>query len=289
MIEKKYIINSDKIDKDIKICLFADIHYSKIFKIKKFDLIKKSLINNKPDYICIPGDLLDLKNIYDDKNKLDIFLSFFKDISLIAPVYISLGNHDLNKSKGEFYKKWLNELDKIDNINILYNSFIEVNNIRFIGFNPSLKYYFDKKKNRKDENELVFIKEFNDNMTNYNNDKLNILLCHSPVCIFNTNVIDYVKSIKNMKLIVCGHMHNGLVFRFIDKIIKNNVGLIAPNKTLFPNNARGIKEVNIDGNDISMVITGGITKIQESAPKILRFGDYLFSPQIDYIVIKKEY
>ena len=271
MVEKHYEITSDKINKDIKIGLFADIHYSKIFKINRFNLIKKNLLINKPDYICIPGDLIDMKNIFDNTYKLNEYLNFFKDISNIAPVYISLGNHDFIRPRNDKlnnYKDWFNKLDNINNVKVLYNSIIEINNIRFIGFNPSLYYYYKNKK----EDENILIEEFNK--------------FHSPICILNEKVINNVQSLKNVRLILTGHMHNGIVPYPIDKLIKNNIGLVSPQKTLFPDNARGIKEIVTSGNKVSMVITGGITKIQESAPKILHFGDYLFSPQIDYIKVK---
>ena len=285
--ESSYVITSNKINPDIKIGVFSDLHLSRIFRKKKLDLIRENLKINNPDYICILGDIIDMTNIFDTDKNLDEALIFFNDIGKIAPVYISLGNHDFSRLENgkwrfDYNEEWFKRLDNIDNIILLDNAIVENDEIRFIGFTSSLQYYF----NSKEEDENMLIEEFNKNIPEIKNDKLNILLCHSPMCILNDNVINNIQSLKNIRLILAGHMHNGMVPYSLNRFIKNNIGLIAPQKTLFPDNARGIKEVNIDGNDISMVISGGITKIQESAPKILHFVDNFYSPQIDYIEVK---
>ncbi len=92
---------------------------------------------------------------------------------------------------------------------------------------------------------------------------------------------------KLINLILAGHIHNGMLPNFISKMLPNNIGLIAPNKSLFPDNARGIVTKQIDDHEIVMIINGGVTKIQETAPKILHFADNLYNPQIDYIKIKE--
>ena len=57
MIQNNYYKVNNKLNK--KIALFADIHYSDIFNLKVFDKIIVNLKDNKPDFICIPGDLID--------------------------------------------------------------------------------------------------------------------------------------------------------------------------------------------------------------------------------------
>ena len=60
----------------------------------------------------------------------------------------------------------------------------------------------------------------------------NVLLCHSPVNVVNSN------KLKNIDLVLCGHMHGGVVPNFIRKLFKTN-GFINPQFKLFPKNAYG--------------------------------------------------
>ena len=154
MITKKYNITTNKIKKDITISIFSDIHYSNIFKLERLEEIKQNLITKKPDYICIPGDIVDTTNILDAKEKRQILLNFFKDLGNIAPTFITLGNHDYIKKTNKKYKEeynnfWYNDTKKLtkNNVFLLINEIHEGKEIRFIGYTPSYSYY--KIKNNK--------------------------------------------------------------------------------------------------------------------------------------------
>jgi len=62
MIENHYNL-SNKYNKTI--ALFADIHYSKKYPLKNLKKIIENIKFNKPDYICIPGDIIDDWKIID--------------------------------------------------------------------------------------------------------------------------------------------------------------------------------------------------------------------------------
>lgn len=81
-------------------------------------------------------------------------------------------------------------------------------------------------------------------------------------------------------------MHNGMITKLLDNIFPKNRGVVAPNKKLYPDNARGIKKVKINKKEITLIISGGITKIQETAPKVLHFANHLYDSQIETITIK---
>lgn len=290
MIVNKYEIFSEKVSDDVNIGVFADVHCSNTFKMKRFELIKENLFQNKPDYICIPGDIIDMTNILDKKENYDKFLGFFEDVGKIAPTFISLGSHDFSRlTKGkwslDYNEAWFRELSQLDNIVLLHNSVYNNKDINFIGYTPTYNYYYNKS-GKEDEN--ILIDDLKKQNFSFNDEKLNILLCHSPMCISNDNVIKNIEFLKNVRLILSGHMHNGMVHNPVAKIINNNKGFMDPNKDFFPDNARGIKEFKVDDHDTTIVITGGITKISEAAPKILHFGDYLYSPQMDYVKVRKK-
>ena len=63
------------------IAIIADIHYHNHYNKKILDSIKKQIIENKPDYLIIAGDLLDRSNYkYQDLLKqkaLQTSLPFF--------------------------------------------------------------------------------------------------------------------------------------------------------------------------------------------------------------------
>lgn len=288
MITRYNDIISDKINTTITIALFSDIHYNYNFKIERFEQIYNDLLENNIDYICIPGDIIDMTNIINDKRLLNELLYFFEDIEKIAPVIISLGNHDISKLiNNKWYQDYnfeiFEKLSKFKNIHILNNDIFETKEIRFIGYTLPFNYYFN---DTGIESECILIEDFIKKIPYIKNDKLNILLCHSPICIFNDNVLKSINSLKNVRLILTGHMHNGMIPGLIDEIFGGNKGIIYPNKKLFPKYARGITNTTINNNDISMIITGGITKVQESAPKKLQFLDNLYQSQINYIKIK---
>ena len=91
---KRYDIYNDK---RIKILVLSDIHFSSSIKDKKLDIITKYIKNELPDYLLIPGDLIDcvdeITNIY---NK-DRLIKWITEISKLTCVLISLGNHDMFK------------------------------------------------------------------------------------------------------------------------------------------------------------------------------------------------
>lgn len=288
LIVKEYDVCNKKISEEIKICLVADFHLSHISSDKKVKLVIDDINNKKPDYICICGDYIDCTNMLEDKHIYDKSILYLKRLSKISKVIITLGNHDMvrmlkkGKHKYDRNKGWLNEISKLKNVVFLDNEIYEEKNIRFIGYVAPYKYYYGKKH----ENEDVLICDYNKLNFNIRDDYFNILLCHSPIRILNNKLFNEIPSLEKVDIIMSGHMHNGMLFNYMDKIVKGNRGIIGPHKSLFPNNARGVKTKIIGNKEIKLIITGGITKIQEVAPKILHFLDKLYNPEISYINLK---
>ena len=87
-------------------------------------------------------------------------------------------------------------------------------------------------------------------------------------------------NLKNIDLVLCGHMHGGLVPRFLRKIFKNS-GLINPSKKLFPKNVYG----KIIKQKSSIIITSGITVV--SHLNSFRILKNFFASEIVEIKIKE--
>lgn len=271
MIKNNYYDLNSKYNK--KIALFSDIHFNIKYNYQLFLDIINNLKNNKPDYICIPGDIIDNNSVLEKEILKNRLYHFIEELSLISKVIISIGNHEKiyddykDSHNVEFFKK----LSNINNVYVLDNENKIFEKINFIGFNPSTAYYKDK------ENIDILIQDFMKVSNKIVNSKYNILLCHSPIRIMEDKMFANT-NIKDINLILSGHMHNGLVFSIFNKI-KGTRGFIDPYHKLFPPLARG----TLKKGNTSIVVTGGIIKLAYST-HLDKFNK-IFSTDIDYINI----
>lgn len=230
IINKYY--NFNKIDK--KIVLISDIHYYNKQDIKLLDRVLYKIKDLHPDYICISGDITDISNIYDEED----LINWLKRLSSITKILVTLGNHEYY-IKGKEYEFKLNEgfissVSKIKNLYLLRNENVVIDGINFIGLDLGIKYYFNKEYSNIEIGK--FIKK----------NCYNVLICHSHINIDN----------KNIDLVLCGHMHGGIVPRVFRPIFKRR-GIISPTKKLFPKYVYGLKKIE----NTNIIITSGIRMI----------------------------
>lgn len=83
-----YQISSDKINPSVRILQLTDLHNSE-FGENNQKLIDR-VATQSPDLILITGDLLN-----SDEPRTDIATNLISSLCDIAPVYISLGNHEM--------------------------------------------------------------------------------------------------------------------------------------------------------------------------------------------------
>lgn len=289
IIVKKHYGASDNIYKDIKIKVFGDIHYSESFDIDKLDRILKYIKENPSDYLCIVGDLLDNVNILENKEKRKKILEWLYKLGKEINTFISYGNHEYlyknikdNKWEYKFDKMFWEEVSHIKGIHIVDNrTNYEDENVIICGLDLGYEYY----ENNENKNILINKLEKLINGVNFiDNNKLKILLCHSPVYLSDKECLKYVS---NFDYVLSGHMHNGLIPIFLDNLLKNNRGIISPTRKLFIDNARGIKEIIYNNNFTTLIINGGITKLAEYSG-IVRPFNKLYAMNIDEIEIRKK-
>ncbi len=274
----KNILSSKKLKKDITFIHIGDIHYNETTSTKKLEYIKYAIEDAHPDYIFITGDLLDKPKITKNKEKIKLLVSWLNSLGNIAKVFISLGNHDIILE--EDYK-FFNKLNDINNIYVLNNQSYEDENVFISGFTLPTNYYYNIEKHE-DEDALLETLQNNFNLvTNLPKKKYKVALIHSPILLSEKKVVE---KLKEYDLILSGHMHNGLIPRILDKIIKNNYGLISPDKRLFAKNTRG----KIKTKYYTIIITGGITKLSPSSTKILSKLNGLYPISINKITVKGE-
>ena len=264
IVNKIYNINGN-IDKNI--VLISDIHYNSNKDIKHLNKVLDNIKKINPDFICIPGDVIDNSNIIDYK-----LFNWLTKLSNIGKVILTLGNHEyyINR-KDNIYginEEYIKQLKNIENLYFLDNKNLVIDNINFIGLTLPISHYMVDGET---------IDSFNENIKNIKTKfgYYNILLCHSPVNLTKEEVISNL----NIDLCLCGHMHGGVVPRFLRFIFKNN-GLISPIKKLFPKDVYG----NIKIGNKNIIITSGIKVLSESHFPII--GKF-FSSEIVEIKIKQ--
>jgi len=261
----KYYTLSNTYNK--RIVLISDIHYFNkkivphLYKI--LDEIKKI----KPNYICIAGDIVDDKNIKDQ----EYLVKWFKDLASISKVIIGLGNHDFyynHEAESSYDKKLFDCIDKVKNVYVLDNRVYSNNGINFIGVTLPNDYY----DNGEFKDDFIY---FMNKKYPYLSSGYNIMLIHSP---YNINSIKDIKCHKNLDLVLSGHMHGGLTFEFLKKVLRGR-GLVTPQKGILKKHCYG--KYKIDNTNV--IISSGVTKLSKSH-KIGILG-FLYKSEITVIDI----
>lgn len=263
-----------------KIALFGDLHYDIDYDLTKLDLIVENLKLNQPDYICITGDILNQSSVVNNQEIMIPLKEFFRKLGEIAPTIVTLGNHDIwsdYQADIDNVQEWFLSLNTMERVIYLYNKSFIRDNICFTAYNPPAEYY-----GLHHENTNIFIKNI-DTSIHLKPQYYNILLSHSPMSVFKTETFQKSNEINKVNLILCGHMHNGLVLKWFDH--KGTIGFISPYRKLFPKYARGLSTKMINNKKISMIVSGGVVKISKNHSKRLSIFNKFYPIHIEYINI----
>lgn len=202
---KQYDVTSTKIEKEIKLVQLSDLHFSE-FGENNSKLVAK-VEELKPDVIAITGDLF-------DEQGDSIPKSLVKQLTTIAPVYFSPGNHeyDIKDAYEDDYKRFLEEagVTNLEDKTVT----IDVNGQKFqmSGLRSSANLTYDYPYY---EEGLAKLKE------QQNPEYYQVLLSHMP---------DYFELYvaNDFDLTLSGHTHGGIV-----RIPFTNIGAIAPGPQRF--------------------------------------------------------
>ncbi len=270
MLDRLYKMNGhelylpNKVD-NIKLKYFSDIHYTYNFDDRKLDAILGIINSSFCDYICIGGDIIDSTNFIRENRKEQIkLLKWLEEIAKYKKTFISCGNHDFMKrtSNGwsyDYFESFWKEVNGISNLQVShFNPYYEDDKV--IIYMPELDYEFYENENKAENIDLLIEKLKKDEQyrVDLNENKVKVLLIHSPYLLSDPKIVELVKE---FDIIICGHMHKGLVMPILDELVKNNRGLVSPYLRPFPNNARGVKFLNYNGKPITLIMSGGITKM----------------------------
>lgn len=239
----RYVLNTSKISSTIRIVHLSDLHNQE-FGNRNDNLIKK-IKGENPDLICVTGDLLNK----DEKN-VDIATNLISNLAKDYPVYVSLGNHEL-EYKYTSSEELIRTLEKYGAV-VLEFGYQDINikgeRIRIGGL---YGYDLPETNDACREDETKFLSEFQ------KSEDYKLLLTHMPFGWYQAGSLDYW----DVDLVLTGHTHGGQVrIPFIG-------GLYAPDIGWFPGKEEGL--YYSENRDRVMVLSRGLG----STEKIPRFNN----------------
>ena len=291
----RYVIDSmGKISKDTKISLMSDFHFSERTEHNRIIKLIDDVEKEQPDYIFLLGDIIN-----DGKNVNNIFrnVSFYLNlIGTLAPVYMVYGNHDVMVKNNDNWDEFVSDdyvsmLNGIYNMRVLNNESVMLReNIGLVGIKLPFSYYQNYSEDSSKCLEIMNDKVNNHLLDNIFNSSFNIFLTHTPNNFFDKEfylkLLDTIKNDLNRNVnfdvLIAGHLHNGLIPSYVDKIIPGNrglVGVVGKNYKLLANNSRGIKNIT---DNTKGIILPAVTTL-ESYPSL----NGMYPAKAKTLVLKK--
>lgn len=232
----------DSTDTHLCIVQLSDLHNS-VFGDGNSRLFEKVAAEG-PDLILVTGDLLNM-----DDPRTDIAEELIRGLARIAPVYVSMGNHELAHEQN--YGTDLRKLYTEAGAAVLEYDYIETEvKGRRLRIGGLYGYCVPPDGNVRWRRQIDFLTAFQDT------DRTTILLSHLPVSWLNRSLDAY-----DIDVVFAGHAHGGQIrIPFIG-------GLWAPDQGWFPGRECGLYYAK-DGSSV-LVLTRGLG----SNEKIPRFNN----------------
>lgn len=229
LIVRQYTYRNPKIAAPIRTVQLTDLHNYQYGRDNQ-RLIAK-IQKQKPDVIFMTGDMLN-----EDEDRTDILLHLVREACAIAPVYFSLGNHEVG------YEKTYGEGDLTEQLEaagavVLEKEYVDTKiagqEVRIGGV-----YGYLLPEDWEDGSEQPFLEAF------VQTDRLKILLSHVPEGLLLWKSMEYW----DVDLVFSGHVHGGQVrVPFVG-------GLFDPEEGFFPTYTRGMFSC---GNG-TMILSAGL-------------------------------
>ncbi|MCX4364491.1 MAG: metallophosphoesterase [Bacilli bacterium] len=291
-------LNSQKVDRKFKIVNLTDIH----FRGDKFSKDIKDVIGMleriKPDMISLTGDFIDsLEYGVNYQRELQEYFYYLADIS---PTFMSFGSHDLelflaNKSREEmkierekYQKEYFAFLKSISKnfYPIIPGSSERIDlgeNISVMGYS-----YLDDEGPDMEciHADITHMKKQFDAM-NIDNDRFNILLCHSPLVFFDRGKM--IDDCGNFDLILSGHNHAAMIPHCLEFL---PFGILGPDKSILPRHSVGLYQnaqgTNIDISPGFLKVPGIVMEDLKALGAWLYWFNNLYSREMDVININDD-
>ncbi len=225
----RYMYENPEIKYNIKIVHLTDLHNYQ-YGTENHRLINK-VKNESPDVVFLTGDMLNA-----DEERTDILMNLIQQLVNIAPVYASLGNHELEYMQLSGSRDLVAQMEEAG-ATVLDKQYIdmEIKNqkVRLGGI-----YGYVLSPDDKEDPEQTFMEEFQDT------DRFKILLSHVPEGLLLWKSMEHWE----VDLVFSGHVHGGQMrIPFVG-------GLYDPEEGFFPTYTKGMYEC---GNG-TMVLSAGL-------------------------------
>lgn len=265
----KYSISTDKnISK--RLIHISDLHYYKKKDLILLNRMKEEIKDLKPNYILITGDFID-----HDKVKVDPFIEWMRDFGKIAPIFLSIGNHDTGNVhlRSDESNKIFRTLNRLPNIEVLDNKKREIDNICITGVTiPDEAYHENKSAMISMKRALQDLK-----IRTIDTKKFNIVLCHSPYIAVIPDIWK-LQLFQKSDLILSGHTHGGLTPKWLYDLLGKR-SLLSPVKRPFPRYSQGYYK------EYHLIINSAVKKLAHSSHA--EFFDRFTFSEITVIDINK--
>lgn len=234
-----YQVSTDKVDKEIKIALFTDLHGE--WYGKNQQTLIHALDAASPDLVLFGGDM------FTENKKYDHTILIMQELSKKYPCYYVTGNHEY----------WSGDIDNIlsivndTGVNILSGGACDV--IEINGQTINLCGVDDPDGLMYQENISAITEQLRAASDSADRTNYTILLSHRPELIKNYSALEF-------DLVLSGHAHGG---QWRIPYVLN--GLYAPNQGLFPEYAGG----KYESRNTTMIVSRGLSRITTFPPRIL--------------------
>ncbi len=223
----EYHITSDKLTSRLRIVELSDLHNADLG-----DRLPQLVAEQKPDLILFIGDLVDM-----DRSDRNHALATLRSLTDIAPVYVSMGNHDVvHEINYDIDLKAAYEATGAIVLDSVYKD-ITVNGQK-IRLGGIYGYCLPDKYIQAREPESPFLWDFQ------NTPDYTLLMTHMPVCWLINGSLEYW----DVDCVLSGHAHGGqVVLPFVG-------GLYAPDQGWFPGECSG----HFETDSKHLVVTTGL-------------------------------
>lgn len=225
----RYEYKNPRITEDFRVVHLTDLHNYQ-FGTKNRRLVEK-VREETPDLIFLTGDMLN-----EDETRTDICIDLVEKLVKIAPVYVSLGNHEIEYMNRVGNNNLISEIEQAGAV-VLNEQYIDME-INGVPARLGGVYGYVLAPDETKNSEQVFMEEFQDT------DRFKILLSHVPEGLLLWKSMEYW----DVDLVFSGHVHGGQVrLPFVG-------GLYDPEEGYFPTYTKGMFKC---GNG-TMILSAGL-------------------------------
>ena len=248
----RFALSQPKLSEPIRIVQLTDLHNSEFGKGNE-RLIRK-VREQEPDLILLTGDML---NQYEERT--DVPVDLIRELTQIAPVYASYGNHEVQYEKS--FDADLRSIFTEAGATVLEWDWVDVEikgqELRIGGiYSYCLPAYYMQEDNV-DKLNVSFLQEFCDT------DRTKLLLCHMPVAWIKYGSLDYWDT----DYVFAGHAHGGQVrIPFVGS-------LYAPDQGRFPGRCEGLF-FSKDGEH-TLILSRGLGTSRSKLPRLNNIPEIL--------------